>query len=55
MTSSSLGVLAVGGIGAGVANAATTVPAPAPAPATSMTDTATPGDTPGTVDSGNTQ
>ncbi|UZJ26061.1 hypothetical protein RHODO2019_06415 [Rhodococcus antarcticus] len=37
-----LGVLAVGGIGAGVANAATTT---SPAPSTSVSGTATPGDT----------
>ncbi len=50
-----LGVLAVGGIGAGVANAATTT---TPAQNASITDTATPGDTPdapGAVDGGNTQ
>ncbi len=51
-----LGVLAVGGIGAGVANAATTTNSPAQN--VSVSDTATPGDTPdapGAVDGGNTQ
>jgi len=54
---SAFGVLALAGIGAGVANAATTT-APPPASTSSAVDTPTPGDAPdapGAVNGGNTQ
>ncbi len=44
LAAAAFGVLAMGGIGAGVANAATTNTAPPPS--SSAVDTPTPGDTP---------
>lgn len=55
---SAFGVLALAGIGAGVANAATTTAPPPPASTSSAADTPTPGDAPdvpGAVNGGNTQ
>jgi len=55
---SAFGVLALAGIGAGVANAATTTAPPPAASTSSAADTPTPGDAPdvpGAVNGGNTQ
>jgi hypothetical protein len=46
LAAAAFGVLAMGGIGAGVANAATTTPAPPPATSAPAADAPTPGDTP---------
>ena len=57
LTVAALGVLAVGGIGAGVANASTPAQSQVQSPA-GISDVATPGDAPdapGAVDGGNTQ